>query len=342
VNSDKPGPSAATRRRKTARRKTGRRKTAVRDAAGRAVVFAGPTASGKSQAALGAAKEFGGVVVNADSMQVYRELAILSARPDAAALAAAPHKLYGTIPAREACSAARWRALALAAIDAAGAAGKLPILAGGTGLYLEALAKGLAPVPDIPAPVRAEARNLMAGEGAKAFHARLARLDPAAAAALRPSDRQRLLRAWEVMTATGKPLGEWQRGSPAPGDAPALLTFLFLPPRDALYAACDRRFAAMIAAGAVEEVKALLALDLDPELPAMKAVGVREIAAYLRGEIDRARMMALGQQATRRYAKRQYTWFRHRLPGAVTLHEQYSERLDMVIFKKIRETLLTL
>lgn len=332
--SDKPGESAASDRRKEGRRNAQRPKAAV--------VFAGPTASGKSAAALAAARRFGGVVINADSMQVYRELAILSARPDASALAAAPHRLYGVVPARESCSVARWRDMALAEIDAALAAGALPILAGGTGLYIEALAKGLAPVPEIPSSVRAEARRLVAEEGAAAIHARLARIDPAAAAVLRPSDRQRVLRAWEVMTATGKPLGEWQRNAAGAADAPALVTFLFLPPRAALYAACERRFEAMIEAGAIDEVKALLALKLNPDLPAMKAVGVREIASYLKGEIDKARMIALGQQATRRYAKRQYTWFRHRLPAAITFNEQYSERLDRDIFTKIREIGLTL
>jgi tRNA dimethylallyltransferase len=330
VNSDKQA-AAASERRNGARR-----------AAAHAVVFAGPTASGKSAAALAAARALNGVVINADSMQVYRELAIITARPDAAALAAAPHRLYGAIPAREICSAARWRALALAEIDAALADGKLPILAGGTGLYIEALARGLAPVPEIPAAVRAEGRALIAREGTAALHARLARLDPAGAAATRPSDRQRILRAWEVVAATGKPLAEWQRTAAGDATAPRLLTFVFLPPREVLYAACDRRFAAMIEAGAIEEVRSLLALGLDPDLPAMKAVGVREIAAYLRGEIDRARMIALGRQATRRYAKRQYTWFRHRLPEAQAFDEQYSERLDRVIFPKIRESALTL
>jgi tRNA dimethylallyltransferase len=331
VTSDKPRDSAASVRRKAG---------ASRER--RAVVFAGPTASGKSAAALAAAKALGGVVINADSMQVYRDLAILSARPDAAALATAPHKLYGVIPACESCSAARWRALALAEIDAALASGMLPILAGGTGLYIEALAQGLAPVPEISPAVRAEARALIAEEGAAAFHARLARLDPDAAAALRPTDRQRLVRAWEVKAATGKSLREWQRATPTPADAPRLTTFVFLPPRETLYAACDRRFAVMIAAGAIDEVKALQALGLDPELPAMKAVGVREIAAYLKGEIGMARMIELGQQATRRYAKRQYTWFRHRLPNAFVLAEQYSESLAGFIFTKIRESGLTL
>jgi len=329
VTSDKTGDFAAP-----VRRNAGARRAAV--------VFAGPTASGKSAAALAAARALGGAVINADSMQVYRELAIVTARPDAAATAAVPHTLYGVISARESCSVARWRALALAEIDAARAAGKLPILAGGTGLYIEALAKGLAPVPEIPAAVREEGRKLAAEEGAAALHARLALVDPAAAATLRPSDRQRVLRAWEVKTATGTSLLEWRRVLGVAEDAPTLLIFVFLPPREALYAACDRRFQDMVERGAVDEVRALLALRLDPDLPAMKAVGVREIAAYLRGDIDHARMLALGQQATRRYAKRQYTWFRHRLPDAVVLGEKYSERLDPAIFTKIRESGLTL
>ena len=331
MTGDKAGASAASGRR-----------TPAGERARSAVVFAGPTASGKSAAALAAAREFGGTVINADSMQVYRELAILTARPDAAAMAAAPHRLYGAISARDSFSVARWRDMALAEIDAALAADRLPILAGGTGLYIEALAKGLASVPEIPAAVREEARRLVAEEGAAAFHARLARLDPEAAAAIRPSDRQRMLRAFEVKMATGKSLRAWQRVPGAAADAPDLLTFVFLPPRDALYAACDRRFAAMIEAGAVAEVRALLALGLDPDLPVMKAVGLREIAAYLRGDMDRARMITLGRQATRRYAKRQYTWFRHRLPEAVIMAEQYSERLDRDIFTKIRESRLTL
>jgi tRNA dimethylallyltransferase len=325
VNSDKQASSAAERR----------------NIARRAVVFAGPTASGKSAAALSAAREFGGTVINADSMQVYRELAILTARPDAAAEQAAPHRLYGVLSARERCSAARWREMALAEIDAAHAGHRPPLLAGGTGLYIEALRRGLAAVPEIPAAVRAEARALIAREGTAAFHVRLAALDPAAAAALRPGDRQRLVRAWEVIAATGKSLLHWQRQR-ADGEVPRLLVFVFLPPRAELYAACERRFEAMIAAGAIDEVRALLALGLDPDVPAMKAVGVREIAAYLRGDIGRARMVELGQQATRRYAKRQYTWFRHRLPGAQVIVEQYSERLTPKIFKKIRETELTL
>lgn len=330
MTSDKPGDSAASERRK------GKKPTR------RAVAFGGPTASGKSAAALAAAREFGGVVINADSMQVYRELAILTAWPDAAAMAAAPHRLYGVLPAGDACSAGRWCAMAIAEIDAALAQGKLPILAGGSGLYLEALRNGLAPVPAIPADIREQARALLLDEDRHALHARLAKIDPAAAAVLRPGDRQRILRAWQVMMATGRSILEWHRDiHPAEG-APELTTFLILPERKVLYAACDRRFEEMIESGAIDEVKALLAMHLDPSLPAMKAVGVREIAAYLRGDIGRAEMIARGQQATRNYAKRQYTWFRHRVPFAGRFDEQYSERMNDSIFKIIRESRLTL
>ncbi len=309
--------------------------------ADKAVIFAGPTACGKSAAALAAARRFGGTVINADSMQVYRELAILTARPDAEAMAVAPHRLYGTVGAGEPYSVARWRDAALAEIAAARAVGGLPILAGGTGLYLRALMKGLAPMPDIPEAVRAEGRAILARDGKGALHARLAALDPESAGKLRASDRQRVLRAWEVATATGIALPEWQRRAGDPADTPRLLCFVFLPPREALYDACNRRFAEMIERGAIDEARALLALGLDPALPAMKALGLREIAAFLGGEIGRARMIELGQQSTRRYAKRQYTWFRHQLPKAHALFAQYSESLSHEIFTKIDEFLLT-
>ncbi len=307
----------------------------------KAIVFAGPTASGKSAAALAAARAVDGVVINADSMQVYRDLAVLTARPSAAIMTEVPHRLYGVLSARESCSAARWRAMAIAEIEAAAAQGKVPILAGGTGLYLRALAAGLAAIPPIPAAVREHGRRLRDAEGPVAFHRRLARADPATAANLSPSDRQRVLRAWEVVTATGVPLRDWQRRATSPDRSPELLTFVFLPPRAILYQACDRRFERMLAEGAIEEAKALLDRGLAPDLPAMKAVGVREIEAYLRGEIDRARLAALGQQSTRRYAKRQYTWFRHQVPAAMIIEAQFSESLSYEIFTKIRDFILT-
>ena len=310
------------------------------------VIVAGPTASGKSALALALGEALGGTIINADSMQVYRDLAVLTARPGPAELARAPHRLYGVIDAAEACSAGRWRDLALAEIATARAAGDVPILTGGSGLYLRALLEGLAPVPPVPAAVREEARALHARLGGEAFRRALAALDPEAARRLAAGDRQRLIRAYEVVTATGRPLADWRRSQGAAAGPPAAAVLL-LPPRAALYAACDARFLQMVERGAIDEVQALLARGLDPTLPAMRAVGVPELTALLAGRASREAAIAAGQQATRRYAKRQYTWFRHQMPenGALqklTLEEQFSESLAAKILPFIRRALLTI
>jgi tRNA dimethylallyltransferase len=309
------------------------------------VIVAGPTGSGKSALALALAEHFSGTIINADSQQVYRDLAVLTARPGRDAMARIPHRLYGVIDAAESCSVGRWLTLAQAEIAATCDAGRLPILVGGTGLYLEALVQGLAPLPPIPEAARAEARRLHAELGATAFRAALAELDPEAAARVAPGDTQRLTRAYEVAKATGVPLSQWQRQhDPAPPLRTAAL--VLLPPREALYASCDQRVDRMIAAGAEDEVRALLARALAPSLPAMKAVGVRELGAYLAGEISHQNGIAAMQQATRNYAKRQYTWFRRRLPEAgllkkLVVNEQFSESLCPEIFSFIRQFLLT-
>lgn len=305
----------------------------------KAVVIAGPTASGKSAAALALARALDGVVINADSMQVYRDLAILTARPDAEAQRAAPHRLYGVLDGAQICSAARWRDLALTEIDAALAAGLLPILVGGTGLYLEALLNGIAPIPPVPEAVRAEARALLAHEGAPALHARLAQRDPVAAASLMPTDGQRVVRAWEVLAASGRSIRDWQRATPAPDLRRHV--FAFAPARPALNAAIERRFAGMIDAGAIGEVARLLARALDPAAPILKAVGVREIADHLADRTGRIEMIAAGQHATRRYAKRQGTWFRHRLKEGTLIAAQFSERMTQEMVQKIKESVLT-
>jgi tRNA dimethylallyltransferase len=310
------------------------------------VIVAGPTGSGKSALALALAEEFGGTIINADSQQVYRDLAILTARPGADAMARIPHRLYGIIDAAESCSVGRWRRLALEEIDAARAVGRLPILVGGTGLYLEALLRGLAELPPIPREARSEARALHDRLGPAGFHAALAALDPAAAARLSPTDTQRLTRAYEVALATGVPLSEWQRRQAPPSGLRATAPVL-LPPREALYQACDARALAMIAAGAEAELRALLARRLAPDLPAMKAVGVRELAAFLNGQVSHAQAVAAMQQATRNYAKRQYTWFRRRLEEDRSLQKQvvkekFSESLLPEIFSFIRAFLLTM
>ncbi len=304
------------------------------------MLVAGPTASGKSALALDLAERFGGVVINADAMQVYREMQVLTARPDAAAEARAPHRLYGFLPVTEAFSAARWRERAVEEIGAAHAAGRLPIVVGGTGLYFKALTEGLSPVPEIPDDVRARIRARVEEIGPNAFHAEFAARDPAMAARLRPSDPQRLARAAEVLEATGISLAEWQ-GRASADEGFRFATLLLLPPRELLHAACDARFRSMVEGGALDEARAMRALDLDPALPATRAVGLRELIRHIEGEIGLAEAIYLAQAATRQYAKRQITWFRNQLDDPRVFSEQYSERVRQKSFSKIEGSVLT-
>jgi tRNA dimethylallyltransferase len=276
-----------------------------------ALIVAGPTCSGKSALALAIAERVGGVIINADSMQVYRELRIVTARPTQDEESRAPHVLYGTRPAAEPGSAAWWRTAALQEMAAAHAAGKLPILCGGTGLYFSALIDGIADIPEISDEARAEARLLLAKTGPAGLHAALSKVDQATAARLRPSDSQRVARAWEVWRETGRGLAAWQAEKPAPPPW-RFAALLLAPPRDALRAAIKTRFAAMIETGAVEEVRALLDLQLDRALPAMRAHGVPELRAHLAGEITLAEAAHRAELVTGQYTKRQATWFRHR------------------------------
>lgn len=287
-----------------------------------AVIVAGPTASGKSALALDLAEAFDGLVINADSMQVYRGLRVLTARPDRAATERAPHALYGVLAPDDPCSAGRWRRMALRQIASAHKAGRLPILVGGSGLYLRALEIGLSPIPPIPVEIHKAAMQRHFELGGPAFHAALAARDPAVAARLNPRDQFRLIRAWEVLEATGRSIEKWQRMAGEPGLSHRRLRFVVLPPRAQLYDTCERRFEAMMAAGAPNEVRRLLERRLDPELPIMKAVGVREIARHLAGEwsVERAVMTAQGK--TRNYAKRQITWLRTQMLTGT--QEQYA------------------
>ena len=287
------------------------------------IVIAGPTASGKSALALELAAALHGTIINADSLQCYRDLRILSARPDAAAMEGVPHRLYGFLDAAERGSVGRWWALALDELAAAHAAGRLPIVVGGTGLYLRALQHGLARVPPIPVAIRAEAAELYRTLGGAGLRERLAALDPAGAARLPPGDRQRLVRAFEVVRATGVPLGEWQART-ATASPHRFASVLLAPPREAVYAACDARFRAMIAKGGLDEAAALRSRGLDPTLPAMKAVGVPELLRHLRGETGLDEAIASAQRATRRYAKRQMTWFRHQMAADLVLPDSVS------------------
>jgi len=250
----------------------------------------------------------------------------LTARPDQSAQARVPHRLYGFLDAGERGSAARWRALALDEIAKATKAGRLPIVVGGTGLYLRAIEEGLAPVPEIPAEIRQEAIELHRALGGVAFRERLGRLDPAAAQRLFPGDKQRLLRAFEVVRATGVTIGTWQNQTKSE-PAYRFGTILLAPPREWLYAACNARLIQMIEAGALAEAQALAARRLDPSLPAMKAVGLPELLSYLRGDLPLDAAVAAAQRATRRYAKRQMTWFRHQMTPDVVLEAQFSESL---------------
>lgn len=304
-------------------------------------LIAGPTASGKSALAVALAKSIGqdAIVVNADASQVYADLAILSARPTAEEMQGVPHHLFGHVDAADACNAARWSDAARDLIGHAHAAGQLPILVGGTGLYLRTLLFGIAPVPDIDPAIREAVRALPVADA----HAALALADPAAAARLAPADTTRVARALEVVRATGRTLAAWQEAREGGiADRIALAPMILLPPRDWLRARCDRRLEAMFDGGAIAEVEALLARDLDPDLPAMRAIGVPQIAALLRGDLSRDAALEQAQAATRQYAKRQYTWFRHQPPAGWPRHDE-SLSIDSIdqLAIKLRDTLLT-
>jgi len=275
-------------------------------------LIAGPTASGKSALALRLAELSGGRIINADASQLYADLRVLTARPSPEEEARAPHRLFGMIDGANPCSAAEWAEMAKREITACHADGVLPILVGGTGLYLRTLLDGIAPVPAIDQDVRSAVRALSVIEAREA----LAEADPDAAQRIRPTDTQRIARALEVVRSTGIPLSEWQRRTEGGiGDAVHLVPVLLLPPRDWLYMRADARFAAMLECGAVEEVEALMARQLDLALPVMRAIGVREIAAWRAGEIDQEAMLTAAATATRQYAKRQYTWFTRQFPA---------------------------
>lgn len=282
---------------------------------GEAVLIAGPTASGKSALALELALATGGIVINADSMQVYRDLRVITARPSQDEEARAPHRLYGHVDAAVNFSAGAWVADAAKVLEEAKAEARLPIFIGGTGLYFKALTAGLSVVPPIPAEVREDVRARLERNGAEALHAELARRDSLAAERLNLRDRTRIARALEVVEATGRSLLDWHReGQPPLLPKDSFRAVFLAPDRDALYARIDARFDAMLDAGALEEVERLAARQLDPLLPAMKAHGVPALIRHLRGELSLEQAATIGRADTRHYAKRQFTWFRHQLP----------------------------
>jgi tRNA dimethylallyltransferase len=281
----------------------------------KAVLIAGPTASGKSALALQLAQKTGGVVINTDSMQVYRDLRVLTARPTPKEESAVPHRLYGYVDASVNFSAGAWVADAARVLTEARAQNRLPIFAGGSGLYFKALTRGLSAVPPIPPEIRESVRARLDCDGVEALHAELARHDAVSAERLKPRDRTRIARALEVVEATGRSLTDWHREGLPPILPPGEFTALFLSAeREALYARIDARFDAMLMAGALEEVAVLAARNLDPLLPAMKAHGVPALIRHLRGELTLEEAATIGRADTRHYAKRQFTWFRHQLP----------------------------
>jgi tRNA dimethylallyltransferase len=281
----------------------------------KAVLIAGPTASGKSALALEFAQQTGGVIINADSMQVYRDLRVITARPTPEEEALVPHRLYGQVDAAVNFSAGAWLSDVAAVLGEVRGQNRRPIFVGGSGLYFKALMRGLSAVPPTPAVVRQRVRARLEREGAEVLHAELARRDPAAAERLKPRDRTRIARALEVVEATGRSLTDWHRDGLPPLLPPGTFFAMFLDAdRDRLYARIDARFDAMLQAGAIEEVAALAARQLDPLLPAMKAHGVPAMRRHLKGEIPLDQAAEVGRADTRHYAKRQFTWFRHQLP----------------------------
>ncbi len=279
-----------------------------------AILITGPTASGKSALAVELARSHDGVVVNADSMQIYNTLRILTARPSEADMEGIPHHLYGHIPAAQAYSTGVWLREAGALVERLRGEGRMPVFVGGTGLYFKALTGGLSDIPEIPSDIRNRLRSRLLAEGAEVLHRELAERDRAVAETLNPQDGQRIVRALEVIEATGRSIAAFQgKTGPMVVDPDRARKIVVLPDRAVLHERINGRFEKMLAIGAEEEVQALLALDLPPEMPVMKAIGVAQIAAMLKGEMTRADVLEAGAAATRQYAKRQMTWFRNQM-----------------------------
>jgi tRNA dimethylallyltransferase len=307
----------------------------------KAIVIAGPTASGKSALAMAVAEHFDGVVINADSQQCYRDLAILSARPTPADEARVPHRLFGELDATARDSAAAWAARAAHAIEETAAQGNLPVIVGGTGLYLQALMQGLPRMPAIPPDIRAAAKARLAELGHADFHAALAKIDPQAAARIRPGDTQRIVRAWEIHAATGRPLSAWQADAPVRPVEARYFSILLLPPRAVLTAAIRLRVERMLAAGAKAEVAALLDTGVGVGAPVMRVLGARILADLAQDRLTRNEAPERIVIATRQYAKRQGTWFRHQFRADISLKTKFSETKLPEIFPKIGDFLLT-
>lgn len=276
------------------------------------LIIGGPTASGKSQHAINYARENNGVIINGDSMQIYKELPILTAQPSASDLEHTQHKLYGELSGGDQCSVARWQKLAIQAIEDAWQQNKAPIVVGGTGMYLKSLTKGISSIPDIDPAIRTKARSLHKELGNDAFYKELQKVDADMASKLHPSNTQRVIRAYEVMLSTGNSLAQWQQQTDKSAIAHLDCTVkLLMPTKEELHERANKRFGQMIKDGALHEVQALLDKNYAPTLPVMKAIGVQELMAHLQGKITLSEALELAQIATRQYIKRQLTWFKN-------------------------------
>ncbi|HAH11478.1 MAG TPA: tRNA (adenosine(37)-N6)-dimethylallyltransferase MiaA [Alphaproteobacteria bacterium] len=300
-----------------------------------AVLIAGPTASGKSALGVALAQALGGAVINADSMQVYKELRVVSARPSEAEMQGVPHFIYGTVAAWQPYSAGRWLDAARLALTVCRSQGLRPIFVGGTGLYFSALTQGLAPIPDIHAQLRVEVRQLHQDLGPERFHALLAERDPVMAARLGVNDGQRLIRAYEVFEATGVSLAEWQEIKGEPLIPEWSGAYVIKPNREWLYHRIDTRFDQMMEQGALEEVRALIAMRVAPDQPVLRALGVPQLSAHLRGEMGLDEAVAAAKMQTRRYAKRQMTWFRHQMTDWTVVEGQVAEQMYAQIVRQL-------
>lgn len=286
----------------------------------RIIILGGPTASGKSALALDIAKKIDGVIINADSQQVYLEIPIITAQPTTEEQAQVPHKLYGIISVRELFSVVQWLELVTKEINNVFNQGKTPMLVGGTGMYIKALVEGIAEVPEINPDIRQQVRQICDQDGAETIHAILTEKDPQIAAKLKPNDRQRVLRAYEVLLDTGKSLLYWQQQKVTPiFPSEMFKTFFLLPDRAEVYEKCNLRLIQMLEKGLLDEMQALDAMQVPATFPAMRAHGIREFIAYLHGKISLSDATAQAQQATRNYVKRQFTWFRHQMRDAVAI-----------------------
>ena len=301
----------------------------------KAVIICGPTGAGKSSLALNLAEKFKGVIINADSVQIYREIKILSGRPTSDDYRKAPHRLYGIMSIFKPCTLGIWRKMALETIKECELSGRLPIICGGTGLYIKFLLNELSAIPEISPSIKLEAREKLKELGNENFRELLSKNDPVSASRIKSGDTNRLLRAWEVFTATTKPLSYWHKKSRKAGSQHKFFKVCLMPERKALYSICDQRFLEFVEQGAVEEARAFDFITASPELPASKTLGLLELIKYTKGELELSDAVEQAQRATRRYAKRQLTWFRHQLDEDFLIQNLRCRKTVSDCFKKI-------